>query len=61
MDQQDYVLMRAQLAAYKTHIEDLPNWPITLKTWIKVLSFVSAPFISWGIGYLLQLVIMRGL
>lgn len=61
MDQQDYILMRAQLAAYKTHIEDLPNWPITLKTWIKVMSFISAPFISWGIGYLLQIFITRGL
>ena len=40
----------ADLVAYRSMIESVPEWPFTLSTYTRVALYVLLPIVTWSIG-----------
>lgn len=49
----------ADLVAYRTLIDDVPEWPFTTSTYFRLFVYALLPLLSWGIGIVAEEIIGR--
>jgi hypothetical protein len=49
----------ADMVAYRTLIENIPEWPFTGSTYLRLLVYALIPLASWGVGIVAEELIGR--
>jgi hypothetical protein len=49
----------ADLVAYRGMIEDVPEWPFTIKTFSRIFLYVLLPVATWGVGLVAEHILGR--
>jgi hypothetical protein len=51
----------ADLVAYRSLVESVPEWPFTISTYTRLILYALIPLVSWGFGIIAEEIVSRTL